>query len=104
MLALVLQQVVADLDKQLLLVILLENAVAVALELRETGSKVNPLFERLAADKRLGLTRDELHALVSSPLELTGAARVQVGQVVAQVEKIVADDPESAQYRPGAVL
>lgn len=41
---------------------------------------------------------------MSSPLELTGAARVQVGQVVAQVEKIVADDPESAQYHPGAVL
>lgn len=81
-----------------------ENAVAVALELRETGSRVNPLFERLAADKRLGLSRDELHALVSEPLELTGAARVQVGQVVNEIEKIVATDPQAASYQPGAVL
>ncbi|WP_316668344.1 adenylosuccinate lyase [uncultured Propionibacterium sp.] len=81
-----------------------ENAVAVALELRETGARTNPLFDRLAADGRLGLDRDELAALVSAPLELTGAARRQVGELVARIEPIVAADPEAAAYRPGALL
>jgi len=81
-----------------------QNAVAVALELRETGSKVNPLFERLSADKRLGLSHDELSALVSAPLELTGAARVQVGQLVHRIGELVAADPQAAAYTPGNVL
>lgn len=81
-----------------------ENAVAVALELRETGARGNPLFDRLAADGRLRLSRDELAELVSAPLELTGAARHQVGRLVARIEPIVAADPDAAAYRPGALL
>ena len=37
-----------------------EHAVAVALEMREQGAADNDLFDRLAADPRLGLTRDEI--------------------------------------------
>ncbi|MFT8395307.1 adenylosuccinate lyase [Propionibacterium sp.] len=81
-----------------------ENAVAVALELRETGAKVNPLFDRLAADSRLPLSRDELAHLVSAPLELTGAARHQVQQVIDAVAPLVEADPQAAAYRPGALL
>ena len=40
-----------------------EHAVAVALELRESGRADNDLFDRLAADPRLGLTADELRAV-----------------------------------------
>ena len=78
-------------------------AVAVALDLRK-GARVNDLLDRLAGDDRLGLTRDELGALVVSPLELAGTAQAQVSRVAARVAEVVAADPEAAAYRPGAVL
>lgn len=81
-----------------------ENAVAVALEQRETGDKANDLFERLAADKRIGLTREELDHLVSAPLELTGAASAQVSELANRIGEIVTRYPNEAAYRPGAVL
>ena len=80
-----------------------EHAVAVALEMRE-GLQTNDLLDRLAADERLGLTRDELGSLVTQPLELAGTAGRQVDAVARQVEAIVAANPESAAYQPGAVL
>ena len=80
-----------------------EHAVAVALEMRE-GLQTNDLLDRLAGDERLGLTRDELGALVTQPLELAGTAGRQVDAVARQVEAIVAANPEAAAYQPGAVL
>ncbi|WP_277031812.1 adenylosuccinate lyase [Propionimicrobium lymphophilum] len=80
-----------------------ENAVAVALELREKAVE-NDLFDRLAKDSRVGLSRDELDHLVSVPLELTGAAGAQVAKITEQVEKIVDAYPQAAAYKPGALL
>ncbi|MCT1458695.1 adenylosuccinate lyase [Aestuariimicrobium sp. p3-SID1156] len=80
-----------------------EHAVAVALAMRESGAS-NDLVERLAADSRLGLSREELEALVSEPLELTGSARAQVARLVERVGELAAENPEAAAYRPGAVL
>ncbi|MEO7980476.1 MAG: adenylosuccinate lyase, partial [Sporichthyaceae bacterium] len=62
-----------------------EHAVAVALGMREQGSSDNDLFDRLAADPRLGLTRDQLDSLVSDPAGFTGAAGAQVAAVVERV-------------------
>jgi adenylosuccinate lyase len=81
-----------------------EHAVAVALEMRQTGRTDNDLLDRLAGDHRLRLGRDHLESLVSDPLELTGTAAAQVQSVVAQVEKVVAAHPDAAGYRPGLVL
>ncbi len=81
-----------------------ENAVAVALEMRETGRRDNDLFARLATDERLGLTVDELAALVSAPMELTGDATGQVARVAAKVAALTEADPEAAAHRPGSVL
>lgn len=81
-----------------------ENAVAAVLEMRESGTQRNGLFDRLAADERLGLSRDELDALVSAPLELTGAAGRQAARVVQRVRDLAETDPEAAAYQPGAVL
>ncbi len=81
-----------------------ENAVAVALEMRETGRKDNDLFDRLAADERLGLGREEIAGLVTDPLELTGTARLQVQRIAEQVQPILAAHPRAAAYVPGAVL
>jgi adenylosuccinate lyase len=81
-----------------------EHAVAVALQMREAGADRNDLFDRLAADPRLGLTRAELDALVAEPLSFTGAAVDQVARVAARVEAVVAAHPAAARYTPAAIL
>ena len=57
-----------------------EHAVAVALAMREKGAADNDLFDRLAADERLGLTRAEIEALVADRSAFVGAASAQVGR------------------------
>lgn len=81
-----------------------ENAVAVALEMREQGITDNDLFDRLATDQRLGLSRTQIDALVAEPIAFTGAATAQVAEVVARVDAIVARHPAAAAYAPGAIL
>ncbi len=80
-----------------------EHAVGVALEMRQ-GRAENDLFDRLAADARLGLTREQIDALVADPIEFTGAAVAQVQAVVRRVEEIAKADPTAAAYSPGAIL
>ncbi|MCW2504103.1 MAG: purB [Actinomycetia bacterium] len=80
-----------------------EHAVAVALGLR-AGAVTNDLFDRLAADERLRLTRTDIDALVADPIAFTGAATAQVAEVVSRIEKIAAKHPTAATYTPGAIL
>jgi len=77
-----------------------EHAVAVALGMRAGGT--NDLYDRLAADPRLGLGRDQLGAV--DPLELTGSARSQVDAIAARVAELATRFPDGAAYTPGAVL
>jgi adenylosuccinate lyase len=77
-----------------------EHAVAVALGMRAGGA--NDLYDRLAADPRLGLGRDQLAGV--DPLELTGSARSQVDAIAATVAELAARFPDGAAYTPGAVL
>jgi adenylosuccinate lyase len=81
-----------------------EHAVAVALAMREQGGEHNDLFDRLAADPRLGLSRDDLDALVAEPLAFTGAAVDQVAEVVRRVETVAARYPDAAAYTPAPIL
>ena len=81
-----------------------EHAVGVALAMRQQGSEGNDLFERLADDPRLELSADDLAGIVAAPIEFVGMAVDQVQAFVAEVEALVADDPEAAAYRPGAIL
>jgi adenylosuccinate lyase len=81
-----------------------ENAVAVALEMREKGTDRNDLFDRLARDSRLGLSSGELNALLAEPLTFTGAAGEQVAAVVAAVDAVLADTPDALDYRPEPIL
>ena len=81
-----------------------EHAVAVALSMREKGTETNDLFDRLAADGRLGLSRADLDALVAEPIEFTGAARAQVSAVVDEIEHLVAERPDAAVYTPEPIL
>ena len=81
-----------------------DNAVAVALEMREKGTDRNDLFDRLAEDSRLGLSAAELDSLLAEPLTFTGAARAQVAAVVARVGEVLATDASAADYRPEPIL
>ncbi|MGI8767569.1 MAG: adenylosuccinate lyase [Propionibacteriaceae bacterium] len=81
-----------------------EHAVAVALEMRATGRTGNDLFDRLAADPRLGLSRSELDDVQAAPIALSGTARAQVASIAQQVDRIARDHPDAARYVPGEVL
>ncbi len=81
-----------------------EHAVAVALAMRESGQAENDLTERLAADRRLPMTRAQLDLLMSDPLSFTGVAAGQVTAVLAEIAAVTAEHPEAAKYSPGAIL
>ena len=80
-----------------------EAAVGAALDLRE-GQAENDVFVRLAADPRLGLTEDQLAALVAEPITFTGAAVTQTQAVCRRVAEVVERHPAAAAYSPGAIL
>jgi adenylosuccinate lyase len=81
-----------------------DNAVAVALEMREKGTERNDLFARLGADSRLGLPGATLDGLLAEPLSFTGAAREQVAAVVAAVDTVLASEPGAGDYEPEPIL
>ncbi|MEV5322927.1 adenylosuccinate lyase [Nonomuraea sp. NPDC052634] len=80
-----------------------EHAVASALAMRSRGA-ANELLDRLAGDDRFPLGHDELEGLLADRVSFTGAAGDQVRAVTQAVEAIVAEHPEAAAYRPGAIL
>lgn len=81
-----------------------ENAVAVALDMRERGIERNDLLDRLAADERLPLDREQLGALLADRLDFTGAAADQVRTVVDEINEVTARHPEAAAYTPSPIL
>nr|WP_221329725.1 adenylosuccinate lyase [Actinoplanes sp. L3-i22] len=81
-----------------------EHAVAVALAMREKGVAVNDLFDRLAVDGRLQLTRAEIDTLVADRAAFVGAAPAQVRAVADRVAEIVERYPSAAGYTPAPIL
>jgi adenylosuccinate lyase len=81
-----------------------EHAVAVALAMREKGAAENDLFDRLAADGRLGLSRAEIDALVADRGAFVGAAFAQVNAVASRIAAVVDLHPEAATYTPTPIL
>ena len=84
--------------------IIKKHAVSVALAMRETGQAENDLFDRLAGDDRLPITKKDLEDAVGDPIELTGTARSQTSDFVHKVSKILRDNPDAAAYTPATVL
>lgn len=80
-----------------------ENAVAVALAMREEGREPD-LLDRLAADDRLPLDRAALDEALADRAAFVGAAGDQVDAVVARVGTLVDRHPEAAGYTPGSIL
>jgi adenylosuccinate lyase len=81
-----------------------EHAVAVALAMREKGAADNDLFDRLAADDRLRLSRTEIDTLVADRSAFVGAADGQVRAVAGRVAAIVAEHPQAIRYKPAPIL
>jgi adenylosuccinate lyase len=81
-----------------------EHAVSVALAMRNRGAAANDLVERLDADDRLPLDRDEIASLLGEPLDFVGSAPVQVRDFVREVGEVVTQHPEAAAYQPEELL
>jgi adenylosuccinate lyase len=81
-----------------------EHAVAVALEMRESGMVTNDLMDRLAADPRLGLDSEALTELLADPMSFVGDAPAQVLRVCDHVADVVARYPAEAAYSAGEIL
>ena len=80
-----------------------ENAVAVALAMREQGQDPD-LLDRLAADDRIPLDRAGLDAALADPSAFVGAAEAQVAAVIGDVETLLARFPKGASYSPSPIL
>ena len=80
-----------------------ENAVAVALAMREEGREPD-LLDRLAADDRLPLGPGRARCRPRRQVGVHRCRRRQVAAVVAQVRQLVAQYPDAAGYAPAPIL
>jgi len=80
-----------------------EHAVAVALEMRESGREDNDLLERLAADERLPLDRASLDEILGDATSFVGTAGTQVERFLGRVSALASRHPDAAAYRPPAI-
>lgn len=81
-----------------------EHAVAVSNDLRNGAISCNDLLDRLGADGRLKLTREEIQAIYDANAGDTGMAAEQVDAFCAMVAELAAQYPAGVGYVPGAIL
>jgi len=81
--------------------IIKHHAVGAALAIRK--GQPNGMLDAIGADARIPLSKEELAALISKPLEFTGDAHAQVERIVARIDAITKAHAASAQYRPGSI-
>lgn len=81
-----------------------EHAVATARDIRQGKISTNNLFDRLAEDGRLKLTRADFDAIASVAATETGTAGMQVDNFVTTAAELIAQFPEAATIKPGAIL
>lgn len=81
-----------------------DHAIAVALEMRNTGKQNNDLLDRLSQDSRLSLSKEKLTDAISKPIEFAGNAPEQIATFATEVEKIVKKYPDAATYIPDEIL
>jgi adenylosuccinate lyase len=81
-----------------------EHAVATARDIRQGKIADNNLFDRLAEDGRLKLSREEFDAIAKVASAETGTAGMQVDNFVATAQALLEKFPEAAEIKPGAIL
>jgi adenylosuccinate lyase len=81
-----------------------EHALSTAGDLREGKIRENTLAERLAADSRIGLTRDVIEAIIADGKNQVGLAREQTHAFISAVKAVEAAHPHAAGYQQGSIL
>lgn len=81
-----------------------EHALAVARELREGAIPHNDLLDRLAADERIPVSRENLQEVFEAGQGNTGAATSQVDAFIQAVSSLAELHPDAAAYHPGDIL
>ncbi len=81
-----------------------EHALAVAQELREGTIPHNDLLNRLAADERIPVSRDDLQEVFEAGQGNTGAATAQVDAFIEAVSSLAERHTDAAAYHPGDIL
>lgn len=81
-----------------------EHAVAVSNDLRSGIITQNDLLDRLGADPRLGISREELQSIFDEHAGDTGMAAAQADAFSAMANEFATRFPEAASYTPGAIL
>ncbi len=80
-----------------------EHALAAAKALRSGGGDAD-LLSRLAGDRRVGLGKKALQAILSENARFVGAAPHQVDAFLAEVAPLAKQHRGAAEYRPGRLL
>ncbi|HUI27760.1 MAG TPA: adenylosuccinate lyase [Candidatus Kryptonia bacterium] len=80
-----------------------QHAQAVAHAMRR-GARENDLLVRLAADKRVGLTRKQLDKLLAADGAFVGAARTQADAFVSQVDELITRIPAAKRHVPRQII
>ena len=80
------------------------HAVAAALALRESGSGLNELLDRVASDPDLGLDAETVRAAVADPARFVGRAGAQVDGFVARAQTVAEKHPGAGSYQPTPIL
>jgi adenylosuccinate lyase len=82
-----------------------EHALAAAKALRSgrTNGEID-LLALIAGDKRVGLGKKQLQAILAESSRFVGAAPHQVDAFVSEVKPLARKYPQAASYRPGRLL
>lgn len=80
-----------------------ENAVGMALDMREKGAEQN-LVDRLAEDARIPLDKAQLEDVLTDRHAFIGAAEGQTERVAKRVSDLATQFPNAADYKPGEIL
>ncbi len=81
-----------------------EHSIAAAMALRQGQAMPTDLLDRLAADVRLGLAREDLEAILANERGFTGNAAIQTDTFVAAVRQLVDGIAGAAQLEPAPIL
>lgn len=84
-----------------------KHAISEALKMREEGSDMNMLMDRLSVEQefiKVGITRDKLLDLMKEKTHFLGNADAQIESVVEKAAQILEKYPKEAAYEPGDIL
>lgn len=81
-----------------------EHAIAAANAFRRGETRANDFVERLAGDGRLGMSLEDLTAILTRGSTESGAAPAQVDGFCDRIDALLKDHPEAASFEAGEIL